>query len=120
MDHSDHESLRGPEQSRNRAQPRDSLMLTAGLRVSEHADFVTVRVRNLSGGGLMAEFPSMLPLNAPVEVLLRGVGRVNGRVAWATDGRIGIAFDREIDPKAARKPVPAAVRPTPGKQRRPV
>jgi hypothetical protein len=33
------------------------------------------------------------------------VGWVKGRIAWATDGRVGVAFDIEIDPMLARKPV---------------
>jgi hypothetical protein len=40
-----------------------------------------------------------------VEVEVRGVGWVSGRIAWATDGRVGIAFDTPIDPLLARKPV---------------
>ena len=36
---------------------------------------------------------------------LRGIGEIGGRIAWATDGRIGVAFDQQIDPMRARKPV---------------
>ena len=85
---------------------RDSLLLGAQLRTANGVD-VQVRVRNLSSGGLMAEYAQPITQGTPVEVDVRGVGCVPGRIAWTAEGRIGIAFDREIDPMAARKPVAA-------------
>jgi hypothetical protein len=83
---------------------RDSLMLTAQFRVGD--DKITqVRVRNLSSGGLMAEYAAPVEIRTPIEIEVRGVGWVKGRIAWATDGRVGVAFDIEIDPMLARKPV---------------
>jgi hypothetical protein len=66
---------------------------------------VLARVRNLSSGGLMAEYAAPVQSGTPVEIEVRGVGWVKGRIAWATDGRVGVAFDIEIDPMLARKPV---------------
>lgn len=83
---------------------RDSLFLAARLTVSGFPA-EQVRVRNLSAGGLMAEYPSPIASGASVVVELRGIGEVRGRIAWATDGRIGIAFDTPIDPMLARKPI---------------
>ncbi|WP_221215052.1 PilZ domain-containing protein [Sphingomonas desiccabilis] len=94
-----------PEGRHKRAQDRDSLLLTATLRRVGRGDPVPVRIRNLSAGGLMAEHGPVLPVGAEVEIDLRGVGLVRGVVAWSTEGRVGIAFVEEIDPKAARKPV---------------
>lgn len=85
---------------------RDSLLLTAQFRVDGGAP-VQVRVRNLSSGGLMAEYAEPVAPGAPVEVDVRGVGWVGGRIAWSAEGRVGVAFDREIDPMLARKPVGA-------------
>lgn len=90
--------------SSQRTAARDSLLLSAQLRVGDEPE-VTVRVRNLSAGGLMAEYAQPIDTGTPVEVDVRGVGWVNGRIAWKAEGRVGIAFDREIDPRAARKPV---------------
>jgi hypothetical protein len=90
--------------SSQRSASRDSLLLSAQLRVSGEPE-VTVRVRNLSAGGLMAEYTQPVAIGTPVEVDVRGVGWVGGRIAWAAEGRVGIAFDNEIDPMAARKPV---------------
>ena len=90
--------------SSQRSASRDSLMLSAQLRVDGEPE-VAVRVRNLSAGGLMAEYPNTVAVGTRVEVDVRGVGWVGGRIAWTAEGRVGIAFDREIDPMAARKPV---------------
>lgn len=87
-----------------RSGARDSLLLTAQFRV-DGADTGMVRVRNLSSGGLMAEFTAPIGLRTPVEIEVRGVGWVKGKIAWAAEGRVGVAFDNEIDPKLARKPV---------------
>ena len=88
-----------------RHEVRDSLFLAANFRVYGSREMQAVRVRNLSAGGLMAEVPEPIDQGTPVELEMRGVGRITGRVAWYAAGRIGIAFDRMIDPILARKPV---------------
>lgn len=91
--------------AQNRNEARDSLFLMADFRVAGTSEIDQVRVRNLSAGGLMAEFPAGLDIGLRVEFDVRGVGWVPGKVAWSTAGRIGVAFDRAIDPMMARKPV---------------
>lgn len=88
-----------------RSGSRDSLLLTAQFRVTGSDQVQQVRVRNLSSGGLMAEFAGPIMPDTSVEIEVRGVGWVSGRIAWATDGRVGVAFSTEIDPLLARKPV---------------
>lgn len=88
-----------------RSGSRDSLMLTAQFRVFGSEQTEQVRVRNLSSGGLMAEYAGPALPKSSVEIEVRGVGWVRGYIAWATDGRVGVAFEREIDPLLARKPV---------------
>lgn len=94
---------------------RDSLLLTATLKIGPNES--TVRVRNLSAGGLMAEYGRAAAIDTPVRIDLRGIGIIEGKVAWSVDGRLGISFDREVDPMLARKPVgrgestPAFVKP---------
>lgn len=95
-----------------RAGARDSLMLAAQFRIGDKPA-IQVRVRNLSSGGLMAEVPQPIDGGTPVEVEVRGVGWVSGRIAWFAEGRVGVAFDREIDPLLARKPVGAGKAPVP-------
>ncbi|MDR6850771.1 hypothetical protein J2Y54_000264 [Sphingomonas sp. BE123] len=90
-----------PASQRNAA--RDSLFLAAMLRIEGRE--VQVRVRNLSAGGLMAEYPDPVDQGTEVEIDVRGVGWIRGKIAWAAEKRVGIAFDRPIDPLMARKPV---------------
>ncbi|WP_380779300.1 PilZ domain-containing protein [Sphingomonas sp. R86520] len=96
----------GSEGRRERA--RDSLFLTASLRLGLDASPRDVRVRNLSEGGLMVELAKVVDVGTPVTIDLNGIGEIAGKVAWCTEGRIGIALDTLIDPKKARKPVGAA------------
>jgi hypothetical protein len=87
-----------------RSDSRHSLLLTAQFRVGDNP-IGNVRVRNLSSGGLMAEYAAPVAIRTPVAVEVRGVGWVSGRIAWAAEGRVGVAFDQSIDPLLARKPV---------------
>jgi hypothetical protein len=96
------------ESAAQRAAARDSLLLTAQLDVPGLARPVTARVRNLSPGGMMAEYAGDLALGDTITVELRGIGAIAAKVAWVAEGRAGIAFDREVDPKRARKPVVAS------------
>ena len=88
----------------SRGADRDSLFLQATL-ILPGADPVTVRVRNLSPGGMLAEGRVNVAQGAAVEVDLRNVGPVSGRVIWAGEGKFGIAFDRPVDPQAVRRQV---------------
>lgn len=106
MDQLSYESfgLDGSGEARTRGGGRDSLLLGAQMRVNG-TDPQLVRVRNLSRGGLMAELAGDLQLGDPVQIEVRGIGWVDGQIAWAAEGRVGISFQKPIDPKRARKPV---------------
>lgn len=95
----------GDDTSMQRVEVRDSLFLVAGMRIAGQATTRQVRVRNLSAGGMMAELADQVEPGTRVEIDLRGVGQIGGRIAWWTAGRVGIAFDEMIDPMAARKPI---------------
>lgn len=88
-----------------RARKRDSLFLSARLTFPGKPVTHDVRVRNLSEGGLMAEYEPIVEPDTAVTLEMRGLGELTGRVAWCTRGRLGIAFDLPIDPSRARKPV---------------
>ncbi len=92
---------------------RDSLFLMADLRIEGQAGDHRVKVRNLSAHGMMAEGTVRVISGAGVEVNLRSVGWVSGRVAWIQDNRFGIAFQDEIDPREVRAPLPTAGEHTP-------
>lgn len=98
-------AMTGDDAAHNRNEARDSLFLMADFRVPGSSDVTPVRVRNLSAGGLMAEIANGLELGLQVEFDVRGIGWVPGKVAWSAAGRVGVAFDRMIDPMLARKPV---------------
>lgn len=88
-----------------RQRARDTLLLTAHLRVDNEKTLRDVRVRNLSEGGLMIELDKAVDVGTPVTLDLRGIGEVTGKVAWYTTGRAGVALDSPIDPKKARPSV---------------
>jgi PilZ domain len=89
----------------NRNAARDSLFLSTDVVVPGAPKPITVRVRNLSAGGMMIDGNPAFVEGVTVESDLRGIGIVKGRVAWTMPERAGIAFDMEIDPKMARHPV---------------
>ena len=89
----------------SRGADRDSLFMQAGLMLPGTPDPVVVRVRNLSPGGMLAEAKLKITQGTTVEVDLRNVGPVPGRVIWAGEGKFGIAFDRLVDPQAVRRQI---------------
>lgn len=93
-----------------RSEPRDSMFLMAVMRRPGSAD-ITVKIRNLSSGGMMAESPVNFSRGEAVEAELRGIGSVMGKVAWNAGGRVGVQFDNPIDPRLARKPVGSSPQP---------
>lgn len=94
---------------------RDSLFVMAKVKVEEDKSGAehTVKVRNLSSGGMMAEGAVKVARGTLVSVDLRNVGWVQGTVAWTQDDRFGIAFMEEIDAKAVRAPTPSGDLDTP-------
>lgn len=87
----------------SRSADRDSLFMQAELALAGRPDRTTVRVRNLSPGGMLAEAKLAVEQGAAVEVELRNIGPVTGRVIWTGEGKFGIAFDRLVDPQAVRR-----------------
>lgn len=99
---------------------RDSVFLHAMVIATNGEGSALFRVRNISSGGLMAEGPLAFVAGDELDVDLRNIGLVHGRVAWASSGRFGMMFDRAIDPKLARKPVGNAAAPVPPTPHRPI
>ena len=95
-----------PDASHSRDAARDSMFLQATLRTMDgiSAGPFSVRVRNLSAGGMMAEADAQPVIGDQITVELRNIGEVGGRVAWVRAPRFGVTFDAPIDPKLARKP----------------
>lgn len=90
----------------SRGADRDSLFMQASLHIPGRPDPLVVRVRNLSPGGMLAEAPVRgIVQGATIEIELRNVGFVDGRIVWVGEGKFGIAFDRPVDPQAVRRQV---------------
>ena len=89
----------------SRGKDRDSLFLLADIVLAASGQSHRARVRNLSSGGMMAECEMRAEVGEAILTELRNIGQVSGHIAWAREGRFGIAFDQPIDPKLVRKPV---------------
>ncbi len=110
--------------AKKRQVARDSLFLSTEVTVQGALKPVTVRVRNLSPGGMMIDGNAIFHEGAVVSAELRGIGSVSGKIAWILEERAGVSFDEEIDPKEARAPVSAPkpkvlFTPQPDRSRRP-
>jgi hypothetical protein len=95
----------GEEDANSNREIRDSVFLHATVTATKGEGSGVFRIRNISSGGLMAEGPFTFAAGDELDVELRNIGVVHGRVAWAGTGRFGMMFDRAIDPKLARLPV---------------
>lgn len=84
---------------------RDSLFVMADLRIDGIEGEQRIRVRNLSSGGLMAECQTPVHRGQLAWIQLRNVGWIEGSVAWVQDGRFGVAFREDIDPRVVRAPL---------------
>ncbi len=101
-------------QEAGRESPRDSLFLLAQISAAGLATPISARVRNLSQGGFLAEAGTVLVVGTVVRVTLPNIPVAGGRVAWAENGRFGVAFDTAIDPQAVRlKPGQTGAKNTP-------
>lgn len=85
-----------------RQKNRESIFLSANLTFGSTLETMSVRVRNISSGGMMVDCILSGQIGEPVIADIKSIGRIKGHVAWAVAPRMGIAFDHEIDPKAAR------------------
>jgi hypothetical protein len=92
---------------------RDSLLLLTTIARESGEPLGNVRIRNLSATGVMAECEHNLVSGDRVIIPLRGVGHVTGSVIWVRGGKVGIAFEHEIDPQLARKAPTSGVPPVP-------
>ena len=80
---------------------RESAMFMATVRSASGYEIGTIRVRNLSSTGLMADRSPPLEQGACVEVEIRNVGGVKAQIAWRDGDRVGMAFDTGINPTPA-------------------
>ena len=82
------------------AERRYAVVLSAQVTPESENTPISVRVCNISAGGLMAIVPPHVALRGQVSIMIRHVGKLIGRIVWAQKDRIGVRFDAEIDPVA--------------------
>lgn len=66
-------------------------------KVAREGDAGLWRVRNMSNGGMMLAADVPVTVGERLEVELSDRIVLRGRVAWAKEGRCGVAFDTDID-----------------------
>ena len=82
------------------AERRYAVVLSAQITPESEDTPISVRVCNISAGGLMAIVPPHVALRGQVSIMIRHVGKLIGRIVWAQKDRFGVRFDAEIDPVA--------------------
>ncbi len=93
------------ETTQNRRTRRSHVLLAASIEADGIS--VGVKLRNLSSEGALVE-AARLPAVGCSVIFRKKELNLPGRVAWATAGRAGIAFDTRLDPEAVMRHVPRA------------
>ena len=89
------------------------LRLAATLEVRLGAQKLKVRCRDISESGIKVELPDDCA-GADAEIMLSGVGNVEGRVRWWREGKAGISFARPIPSEAFTRWVTERLEPRAG------
>ena len=84
--------------------PRDTMLILGRLRAIDTAESWTIRIRNLSATGLMADAVTGVEQDMRYGLDIRGIGRIDATLLWVRDGRMGMAFATPIDPRQSRRP----------------
>ena len=100
----------------HRASRRNQILLLAQMRVDGESVCFGIRIRDLSAGGLRAQFAECRLSGARIAVEIRNIGWVGGSVVWQDDAHIGIRFDAPIDPGKARIAVTGSFASSPSPQ----
>ena len=74
-------------------EPADSQTAVLEIEGRKHM----VRLANVSASGAMVIFPAMPHIGQDVVLNVMGRGRVNGRILWVKDGRIGVQFAAPLE-----------------------
>ncbi len=99
-----------PAADSKREKDRESMFLLASIVFENSTQKHSMRVRNISNGGMMVDCTDVHAKGRPLIAELKGIGAVAGRVAWSNGGKMGVAFNVEVDPKLTRQPVGTAAK----------
>ena len=86
----------------HRSSRRNRILLLAQMRVDGETTKFDIRIRDLSAGGLRAQFAGCQLNGTRIAVEIRNIGWVKGRVVWQDDAHLGVRCDSPIDPDKAR------------------
>ncbi len=93
--------VRSPEQPEaakfQTSELRYSVMVKGRLFNDDFPEGLSLRILNISEGGILAVIPYGVRVYSEVTVELRNLPPVTGRIAWCRKDRIGVAFDERID-----------------------
>ncbi len=89
-------STQAPGPPERRTQERHVKILRVGVLVVEGRRELCL-IRNISAGGLMAHVYSPMRIDQCVTVELKTHEAIPGRIAWARDSNVGVAFDAPVD-----------------------
>jgi hypothetical protein len=85
-----------PAPPERRRQQRHLTILRVGALIVDGVRELCL-VRNISAGGVMAHVYRHLDIGTRVQVEIKNDDPISGRVVWAEDTNVGIAFDQKID-----------------------
>jgi len=85
-----------PPPPERRGQQRHLTILRVGALIVDGTRELCL-VRNISAGGVMAHVYRELEVGTCVAVEIKNDDPLPGRVVWAAESNVGIAFDRKID-----------------------
>ena len=85
---------------------RESLDILADVRIDGIPGAQRIGLRNVSAGGLMADGLVHSRRGQLVWIDLRGLGWVEGTIAWVQGNRCGVAFHKAMDPAEFRRLLP--------------
>jgi hypothetical protein len=99
-------------QQERRARSRSSIRMNIGLRESGSASETAIALYIAEAGcGLMSQ--SALPRGYSLWVELPSVEPLYSTVAWSSDGRLGVSFNRPLHPAVLRNVLAKEVSHTP-------
>ncbi len=93
-------------------EPRQGLIWTGILYWSFEA--FTVRIRNISGEGVMLECEKEIQPGAQVRLNIADAGTMAGEVRWSRGGQLGIKFEQRFDLRLLAQTRPSASPDRPG------
>jgi hypothetical protein len=85
-----------PPPPERRTQQRHLTILRVGALIVDGTRELCL-VRNISAGGVMAHVYRDLPIGTRVEIEIKNDEPLPGKIVWADDANVGIAFDTKID-----------------------